>query len=70
MSRHSVCRSLPDVRTNADIANDTRRHVTVKEDEHVVLKRAIASDGTITVKESELMQLRFRTYDFYAHTGF
>ena len=59
--------------TNADIANDTyvtdATYVTVKEDEHVVLKPcAIASDGTVTVKESELMQLRFGTYDFYAAT--
>ncbi len=59
--------------TNADIANDTyvtdATYVTIKEDEHVVLKPcAIASDGTVTVKESELMQLRFGTYDFYAAT--
>lgn len=59
--------------TNADLTNDKyvmdATYVAVKEDDNIVLKPCtIANDGTVTVNESNLMRLRFGTYDFYAIT--
>lgn len=59
--------------TNADLANDKyvtdATYVAVKEEDRMVLKPCtIANDGTVTVNESNVMRLRFGTYDFYAVT--